>query len=107
MSQETQSEPIIDVTEYINKDNTRQLTTYTAKWCGPCTRIKQSFPELLADFIIISESTMVKSAFKKDINDYIPCFVLVDVQNQITYSIQTSKEAELKEFINQEFDNDF
>jgi len=79
---------IIDVTHYENG-----FTTYTAKWCNPCCKIKPFVLEKLRGVNITSEYPIEKHIFKETINNFIPFFVVGDK------SIQTSEQEVLKKFM--------
>ena len=89
------------------------LATYTAEWCNPCKRIK---PHVLVvinglsglsglngldghEIIsIVSSEIIEKEEFKKNINPFIPFFVLKN-GNDIVDKIQTSDSEEFSKFI--------
>ncbi len=73
----------VDVTVYEINENT-QFCSYTATWCGPCKRIK---PKVI-------EKTLFKSFF----NEFVPFFV-INKNDELIDSIQTSDELLLKQFL--------
>ena len=68
---------IIDVTVY-EIDKNSQLHTYTATWCGPCKKIKPIVIDIMSKrgYKIISQTTIEKAVFKRDINEFVPFFIL-------------------------------
>ncbi len=102
---------IIDVTTYTNTASKKTIIAYTGLWCGPCTRIKPFVKEYTESnsFKVISEETMSKESFKKDINDFVPFFRLRDNTTGVIVSIQTSDSESLKKFLENQMaqDNDF
>jgi hypothetical protein len=92
-------EKIIDVARY-QLDDEHVLTTYTGKWCGPCTRIKEKgLTNFLETKKLIEESEIVKSEFKKTINDFIPFFELRNTVENSSKTIQTSDFDLLMDFL--------
>jgi hypothetical protein len=55
------------------------LYAYTALWCGPCKRIKPTLIEIMKknNYKLIEEKEIEKSTFKKEVNDFIPFFVVM------------------------------
>lgn len=105
---------IVDVTVYeINKET--KFYAYTALWCGPCRRIKPKLIETMSKhgYKTIEVSTMQKVDFKKDVNEFVPFFVVkkyvacCDDKNREVYcedfkkvdSIQTSDETLFRQFL--------
>jgi thiol-disulfide isomerase/thioredoxin len=87
----------VDKTVYLHEDGVVKLTTYTAKWCGPCNRIKLSFPELLKNYTLVSTEEMDKELYKKTVNDVIPFFVK---------SVQTSDTEQFRTFLGSTYCSD-
>jgi thiol-disulfide isomerase/thioredoxin len=102
---------IIDVTTYNNSFLKKTIIAYTGLWCGPCTRIKPFVNDYITknEFKIISEETMSKTIFKKDINEYVPFFRVKDDITGTIVSIQTSDFNLLEKFLENQMaqDNDF
>jgi thiol-disulfide isomerase/thioredoxin len=111
---------IIDYTTYHMLTTTGEeclLVSYTAKWCGPCKKIKPVVIELMNknNYSIWNSTTMEKSKFKTDVNDFIPFFQIVtheiitcpcgtdcgdsEVINTVLDSIQTSNPDEFIDFL--------
>jgi len=65
------------------------LIFYSAKWCGPCTRIFSLIEEHLKDYELISHEIIQKIDFKLNVNEYIPFFQFILDGNE-PRSIQTS-----------------
>ena len=94
------AEKLITVQQWLLLDESgRSLRSFTASWCAPCTRIKPCLNKLEACKAIHLIGTVGIS--KADIRPgmLIPFFQLVDENNTIVRSIQTSKEEELRQFI--------
>ncbi len=78
------------------------LVSYTAKWCGPCKRIKPTVNAHVNNLILDKEIT--QEEFQTKVNKYIPFFVIVrnykDPENFDTVEkIQTSNSEEFTNFI--------
>ncbi len=76
--------------------------SYTAKWCGPCKRVKPTVNECVNNLIFSRE--MPQEEFQEKINKYVPFFIVVknykDPENfDIVEKIQTSKSEEFINFI--------
>jgi thiol-disulfide isomerase/thioredoxin len=76
--------------------------SYTAKWCGPCKRIKPCVNEYVNNLIFRKEIT--QEEFQLKVNKYIPFFIVVhnykDPENFDTVEkIQTSNSEEFTKFI--------
>jgi thiol-disulfide isomerase/thioredoxin len=90
---------IVNVTIYeINQDT--KLYAYTALWCGPCKRIKPKLIETMSkhNYKMIEETVMQKSDFKKDVNDFVPFFVVMRKDEKVD-SIQSSDETLFTQFL--------
>jgi thiol-disulfide isomerase/thioredoxin len=88
---------LITRTTYRNIENPGNiLTTYTASWCGPCTRIKAHFPEILKNYTFVKEDCMIKTDFKENINSKIPFFVK---EGRVNDSLQSSDPVLVKQFV--------
>lgn len=91
---------IIDITLYeVNQDT--KLCAYTALWCGPCKRIKPKLIEIMSkhNYKVIEQRVMQKTDFKKDVNEFVPFFVVIK-KDKITDSIQSSDEMLFTQFLN-------
>lgn len=77
------------------------LYAYTALWCTPCKRIKPKLIEIMSKhcYPVIMEETIEKSIFKKEINDFVPFFVVKKDNVSENDSIQTSDEILFNQFL--------
>lgn len=78
------------------------FVSYTAKWCGPCKRVKPIVNEHVNNLILSKEIT--QEEFQAKVNKYIPFFIVVknfkDPENFDTVEkIQTSNSEEFLSFI--------
>jgi len=106
----------IDLTVYEIKKSVH-LYTYTAKWCGPCMRIKPKVVEIMSkhNYKVLSQEIIEKTEFKEKVNEFVPFFVVMsfgqiycpdglqtcDVLHskfRKVASIQTSDEQKLRNF---------
>jgi len=81
-------------------DDITSFYAYTALWCGPCKRIKPKMIEIMSkhNHNIVSDTIIQKSDFKKDINDFVPFFVIFKNDKKVD-SIQTSDEILFTQFL--------
>ena len=88
----------------------KYLISYTAKWCGPCQRIKPTLLELTKNNKHIGGKTIPKDTRPEHVK-FIPWFDIVMEDETVTNSIQTSNTEELTKFLNipilKSFDYDF
>ena len=84
----------------INKWDTGSgyLISYTAKWCGPCQRVKPALLELTSMYIHKGSQEIPKNKRPSHV-EFIPWFDLLDYDGNITASIQTSKATDLATFL--------
>jgi thiol-disulfide isomerase/thioredoxin len=97
MTEPTPDKNIIGLTVY--QKNDIQLHAYTALWCGPCKRIKPKLIEIMSkhNYKVIEEKNIAKSDFKKDVNEFVPFFVVKNGEK--VDSIQTSDEMLFTQFL--------
>ncbi len=84
------------VTATVYSSNGTTVTVYSAEWCSSCNRIKAHFPDLFKDYTMTSETKMIKTDFKRDINNLIPFFTK---HGRTTDKIQTSNPDVLRQFL--------
>jgi thiol-disulfide isomerase/thioredoxin len=84
----------------INKWRIREdlsLVSYTATWCGPCTRIKPHLLDLVKELELVDNQEILKEDKPKDIQ-FIPFFQIFK-GNDLFKSIQTSDKDQLTTFV--------
>ena len=81
-------------------DKYTQLHTYTATWCNPCKKIKPIVIEIMDihNYKCIFEQQLDKIVFKKEINEFVPFFMIMKNSEKIDH-IQTSDQDLFKKFL--------
>lgn len=79
--------------------NGQYLISYTAKWCSPCQRIKPVLLELTKTRKHLGSKEVGRTKRPEHVK-FIPWFDIVDKDEKIVKSLQSSKEEDLKSFLN-------
>lgn len=92
-------EKVINVNKWlINESLNLYLISYTATWCGPCKKIKPTLLNITSKLSHKGSKEIPRNKKPEHVK-FIPWFDILDTNNVIINSVQTSDSITLNDFL--------